>query len=734
MKTDSEKRIAFGGEFKALGDGRVGGYLVKYTDPERRDLYREYFDKNTDFMLDDYPVMGANVLYNHGLDTTVGVKAIGKIDKVEDRDFGLWVEAQLQMRDEYERMIAEWTGKGLTGWSSGALPQGVVVEDDGHIKLWPIIEGSITLTPAMPHDTAIQTLSAFRSGLAAAQVPDDATERDAKEHSQVPGVSEGAASDELPLSKSREEDEVIMTREEVMALIEEYLSAMSDKMDLMPEEEEVAKSEMRSQLGLAEDEAELDPAEMRSVFEAKIDNAVGTAVAAVANLREQKRAKAASAVDKALNGTEKPVSRAKSNGGGYHNSGNISVGEERRFSGLTAEQMALGYLIMKGNRTPISDAYIRSMTHKAVAHVQGNPFKRHEDNAAVKSAIPFRADEIDATNISGQGQDWVGVYYPSMLWEKARDQRELLGQFEQRGMFMQEIPQGMGSVKIPTEGADPVAYSSPEANDLDATNRVEVTANVGFIGTGSVTMTPGQVKIAAAFTDEQNEDSVIGMLPQTTNQMNIKALEEIENLLINGDTETDASTNINLIDGTPGTGINRPSYLAVNGLRKYPLVTNTDYAASAAGGLSIETYRLIQALMSNKVRQRKGNLLYIIDGDTENASLAISEIATEDVRRTAATIQSGRLLNIYGVDVYVSGFLNLANTAGKISATPGNNTTGSVLLAYAPYWAFGWKREISVKTQEDILSGATYVVASMRFGLVARGADSAAIYYNVGIS
>ena len=40
--------LAIGGAIKALGDGRVAGYLVRYTNATTPDLTGDYFDAGTD--------------------------------------------------------------------------------------------------------------------------------------------------------------------------------------------------------------------------------------------------------------------------------------------------------------------------------------------------------------------------------------------------------------------------------------------------------------------------------------------------------------------------------------------------------------------------------------------------------------------------------------------------------------------------------------------------------------
>ena len=94
--------LAIGGTIKALGDGKVAGYLVRYTSAETPDLTGDYFDANTDFDAEDGDRV--TVYYGHGFDPVLKHRKLGK-GTLRFDDVGVWVEAQLQMRDEYERAI-----------------------------------------------------------------------------------------------------------------------------------------------------------------------------------------------------------------------------------------------------------------------------------------------------------------------------------------------------------------------------------------------------------------------------------------------------------------------------------------------------------------------------------------------------------------------------------------------------------------------------------------------------
>jgi phage head maturation protease len=132
--------------------GYVKGYLVRFGDTQSADLEGDYFTKSTDY---GFPITGGkrvplNVYYHHGMDAAVGKKSIGT-GYIKMTDEGLWYEAQLDMADEYGKMVAKLCKQGKMGFSSGAAAHLVERKSMGgaaEITRWPIAEASITPTPA----------------------------------------------------------------------------------------------------------------------------------------------------------------------------------------------------------------------------------------------------------------------------------------------------------------------------------------------------------------------------------------------------------------------------------------------------------------------------------------------------------------------------------------------------------------------------------------------------------
>ena len=158
---EKEQLIYFGDAVKVLGEGKVGGYLVRFSTERDPDLVGDFFTKDSDLGVE----AGSRVpvYYQHGYDNHFKSKRIGRAS-VEYQDAGIWLEAQLEMRDEYERGLMELAEAGKLGWSSGAAGHLVEREQVGkswHIKSWPIAEASLTPTPAEPRNTAVSVKSLY---------------------------------------------------------------------------------------------------------------------------------------------------------------------------------------------------------------------------------------------------------------------------------------------------------------------------------------------------------------------------------------------------------------------------------------------------------------------------------------------------------------------------------------------------------------------------------------------
>jgi hypothetical protein len=160
----AESLVHFGNAVKALGSGKVGGYLVVFSSESDPDLAGEFFTKNTDFV---FPPAGAPITalyYDHGLDETLKRRVLG-FGTMKINDTGVWVEGQLEMRDDYEKAIYQLCEAGKLGWSSGTAPHLVekkTLKNATEITRWALgLDASLTATPCEPR-TAALPLKSFK--------------------------------------------------------------------------------------------------------------------------------------------------------------------------------------------------------------------------------------------------------------------------------------------------------------------------------------------------------------------------------------------------------------------------------------------------------------------------------------------------------------------------------------------------------------------------------------------
>lgn len=231
---DNDTVITFGGELKALGDNRFGGYLVRFTTNVDPDLTLDYFDASTDFDT-EFPSK-ATVYWNHGIDPQVKRRKLGKADLSVD-EFGVWAETILQERDEYEAYIAQLARSGKLGWSSSTAPNLVERTQVGkskHIVHWPLgLDASLTHTPAEPRNEVI-ALKSF-SVQTIEQRSADEPEGDAEGAGNAPqseGSTSAAAKTIKPVKREEakmEEKEEVKTYQLTVEEIDKLVGTAADK-------------------------------------------------------------------------------------------------------------------------------------------------------------------------------------------------------------------------------------------------------------------------------------------------------------------------------------------------------------------------------------------------------------------------------------------------------------------------------------------------------------------------
>jgi HK97 family phage major capsid protein len=136
------------------------GYAVVFGG---RDLHGEYFTRKTDFGAQLLGLSNPPLLYEHGIHPDVGLKVIGRVEEMRADDIGVLVKAELDRHSKYIELVRQLAEQGALGMSTGAPGHLVSRKSSGEIERWPIVEVSLTPTPAEPRTLGVEIVEAIRS-------------------------------------------------------------------------------------------------------------------------------------------------------------------------------------------------------------------------------------------------------------------------------------------------------------------------------------------------------------------------------------------------------------------------------------------------------------------------------------------------------------------------------------------------------------------------------------------
>jgi hypothetical protein len=419
-------------------------------------------------------------------------------------------------------------------------------------------------------------------------------------------------------------------------------------------------------------------------------------------------------------------------------------GDTRKYDGLSAADLSFLIAMLGNTRRGASNGALKALGIKT-AEDQGDA--GHYGREALKSLglepenfkSAAKADELDYTTQAGYGDEFVPTVWGANAWAQVRAQRAIVGKLPSRGFT------GPGDTfTLPVEGADPTFYYIAQTTDINGTTR-RPDASVGDskVATANQSITFRKTGARVLYSGEMDEDSIIPWVAQVREQTTNAFGETVEHIVIDGDTEEAATTNINTIGGTPTvTGTKRDAFLVANGFRKLALVTNTNNTYDANNTFSdtlfLEVAKLLGTAGLNADPQKAD---YIVDANVYWAAQQIASVKTRDVF-LQATLENGMFSGIWGYKVHPSWFMHYrsstnprkANTAGKVDLTSqGNNTRGAILMVRWDQWLLGYKRNMTMKLQDIPDSDAQQLIVTARLGLVYRDTEASAIAIDVAV-
>lgn len=297
--------------------------------------------------------------------------------------------------------------------------------------------------------------------------------------------------------------------------------------------------------------------------------------------------------------------------------------------------------------------------------------------------IEAKSNEAMSSTQSSYGDEFVPEDLAQAVIEKARDKSVLLNRIPTENIF---DPMPTQPYDVPVEGGDPTFYATAENPDVVATEYTNSKA-----GTAKVQLDAKKYTAVTYLSGELDEDARIagGMRNYVESKMAKAFAELVDKALVNGDTTTAGTGNVNSDDGAPAAG---SYYLHQNGLVKKALGDSKDYSIGTLDTADFKKLRALLGLLGADPAQ----LLWLFNLETYYELLTIAQLETMEKRGSSATINNGVVEAIQGIPVAYLSTFQKAEADGKISTTPGNNTLGRCLCIHLPSLYFGWRRKMKV--------------------------------------
>lgn len=725
-------------------EGVVTGYLALWGSPEQRDSYETWFDHEAppEMNLDFLPIA---LHYEHGMDEFIGKRAVGSIYKIAVDSRGIKFEAQLdRSHPQFNRFVRE-IQNGEHGLSSGTMDYLATFTPDDRFENWPLGEVSLTKNPA---ESRMMETPAKILRSSSPKIEGDRNGRSPAVTSEADNVelSSRQDTDMDPIQVIQELLGAGVTADDIMAALAAAGTTpeqMQAALDAMRGEEAPSEQSTPEPVTLAQDEEKnkLIAALSTSIADGKITESNRAAAKTQADEIVALR----TIVDKLTNqiASEPPGHQNRHSGplpdhAGYTagSQGAITGMIDYRLDHLTAADLALGYQMnaarrnIRGNIKPLSEHYLNAMKEKCIREVTED--KKGIYSTSLRSTIARRADEVMNTEQTGFGIEWVGETFDTVLWEKVRFET-IWDSLVSRGMEQAIIPRGSNRITVPLEGSDFTFYLTGETKDVDVTNRPDQLTPTSKMGTGKEVITTKKLSAVSYQSTELDEDSFVDLLPAVRRKYETQVQEQIEFIILNGDTATGASVNINDIGSTP---VGNENFLLMDGMLKLGLVTNTANSKDGLGAMNTPDLLALTTLLGpNGVYSKDASkIMFVMDYLTQISLAQSVELLTADVAgESRATLIAGPMLpKIWNIDIFISGQMALANSAGKVNADVAG-TLGRIMLVRPDRWKLAWKRQIEFDMEKDIFSDVWGTVMRLRMGIGRFDDDGSATLYNLKV-
>ena len=338
------------------------------------------------------------------------------------------------------------------------------------------------------------------------------------------------------------------------------------------------------------------------------------------------------------------------------------------------------------------------------------------------------AKALDNTT-AGSGLEWIPTVFSADFINRMEQNYEVTSTFPSV-----EIPQGTDSMKIPGAGSgiSVAAYGTQTSDNLTSANWI----GAATPGSRNITLTPVKMAVRVEIEEEAVEDSIVNVVQDITiPEMQVAAAKGIDDGVINGDNE--GGTHMDAAGGVSDANDPRKNFL---GLRKTAIGGNFADNSVDGGGDSISIADIRTLLggfkdgTTNEVFYDPPNMRLLCPLKTYLDLLTISEVLTRDkIGEAQMTIDKGQLASVLGIPIIRTELIRAASATGVLAGS--GNTLGSAVIYHTNAFVVGQKRDVTIKSREEIETDRRRFVLTFRTAFGSRFVAAkkvAGMVYNIG--
>lgn len=329
-----------------------------------------------------------------------------------------------------------------------------------------------------------------------------------------------------------------------------------------------------------------------------------------------------------------------------------------------------------------------------------------------KVVVEKNANEVEHTTNTGYGKELVPV---NVLTDK------ILNVIPNYGKLMDAFTSGfhgnqMGaSVKVAVKGEIGFAQSNAEWT----TGAGLIAQGKNRLDTGEITITQYPMIASVDVSKKLLNHSIADLESIIIDEVAKSYARTMESQVINGDTETGATGNVNSDDQAPATTFATTGWAAdhrilMDGLRATAIAGTVDVDKYDVGAMTWDDIIAVRSLMGDYSYDLE-ELILIMNGKTYNKALTLDEFKKANENGVSSTISTGAKTSISGVDLFVARDFGLTEADGKMSATPANNTKWGFIYCRRNAVQRGYGQELEIDVVKIPGKGIS-IIATMEFG------------------